>query len=172
MPLTAEDLIRILELAPLPIEGGFFRETYRSGLAIPGGSLPPAYAGPRDVSTAIYYLLTPGIVSTLHRLPGDEIFHFYLGDPVNMLQLNPDGTGETIVIGTDIDGGMRPQVVVRAGVWQGAMLAEGGRFALMGTTMAPGFDYMDYDRADRRALVERYPAFASTIALLTKGGGD
>ena len=172
MPLTAEEIIRVLELVPLPIEGGFFRETYRSGLAIPGAALPPAYGGARDASTAIYYLLTPDVVSTLHRLPGDEIFHFYLGDPVKMLQLRPDGTGETIVIGADIGGGMRPQVVVRAGVWQGAMLAEGGRFALMGTTMAPGFDYRDYERADPLALTERYPACASAIALLAESGGD
>ena len=86
--MTADDVIRLLGLRPHPVEGGFFRETYRSAAALPAAVLP-AHGGPRSVSTAIYYLLKPGHVSELHVLPGDEVFHFYLGDPVEMLQLGP-----------------------------------------------------------------------------------
>ena len=99
--MTADDVIRVLRLQPHPVEGGFFRETYRAGATLPASALP-AHGGPRSVSTAIYYLLKPGHVSELHVLPGDEVFHFYLGSPVRMLQLWPDGTGKEVVLGTDI----------------------------------------------------------------------
>ena len=150
MALTAADVIRILALVPLPGEGGYFRETYRSAL-----------------STAIYYLLTRDSFSAIHRLPGDEVFHFYLGDPVEMLQLRPDGTVERLTIGTDVGKGMRPQVVVPGGTWQGSRLLPGGEFALMGTTMAPGFDARDLELGDRAKLIGRYPVHADLIRALT-----
>jgi uncharacterized protein len=165
--LTANDIIQRLELAPLPVEGGFFRETYRSRLTIPSEALPPGYDGNRQASTAIYYFLTPDMCSNLHRLTGDEIFHFYLGDPVEMLQLHPDGTGELIIIGSKLAAGMRPQVLVPAGSWQGSRLVSGGQFALMGATMAPGFEFADYTTATRNELAERYPQFAELIYVLT-----
>ncbi len=90
--MTADDIIRLLQLQPHPVEGGFFRETYRSTATLPASALP-AHNAQRSVSTAIYYLLKPGHVSELHVLPGDEVFHFYLGSPVRMLQLWPDGSG-------------------------------------------------------------------------------
>jgi predicted cupin superfamily sugar epimerase len=118
--MNAEQLIQALGLSPHPSEGGFFRETYRAELPIPPDALPAAYAGAaRAASTAIYYLLTPDAFSAMHRLPGDEIFHFYLGDPVEMLQLRDDGSGEVVVLGQVLAAGMRPQVVVPGGVWQG-----------------------------------------------------
>src|SRR6266404_1472583 len=97
---TAEELIRHLGLVPHPKEGGYFRETYRSAESYAG--LPPRYAGPRSAGTAIYYLLTPNTYSALHRLQTDEIFHFYLGDPVRMLQLDADGKGRTVVLGQHV----------------------------------------------------------------------
>src|SRR5581483_11176343 len=100
---------------------------------------------PPAAATAIYYLLTPDTVSAMHRLATDEIFHFYLGDPVEMLQLRPDGSHRVAILGPDLDAGQRPQIVVPRGVWQGARLVPGGRFALLGTTVAPGFDYADYE---------------------------
>jgi predicted cupin superfamily sugar epimerase len=169
MALTAEDVVRLLDLAPHPSEGGHFRETYRSGLLIPGEALSSAYAGAREASTAIYYLLTPTTFSAMHRLTGDEVFHFYLGDPVEMLQLYPDGTGRSVVLGTDLEQGMRPQVVVPGGVWQGARLAGGGRFALMGTTVAPGFSFEDFELGGRDALLREYPAHRQMILALTAG---
>jgi hypothetical protein len=167
--LTADDVIRLLNLAPHPCEGGFFRETYRSRAALPAAAVGPEYAGPRSAGTAIYYLLTPNTFSEMHRLVGDEVFHFYLGDPVEMLQLPPDGPGRVVVLGSDLAAGQTPQTVVPAGVWQGSRLAAGGKFALLGCTVAPGFDYADY-RAGRRAeLTAARPQFAEMIAALTRG---
>ncbi len=164
---SAEAIIAALQLAPLPGEGGYYRETYRSELEIPPADLPASYGAARNASTAIFYLLTADTFSALHRLPGDEVFHFYLGDPVEMLQLHPDGTGELLRIGNDIAQGQRPQVVAPGGSWQGARLATGGAFALMGTTVAPGFEFADYEGADRRELLASYPTFAGLIEALT-----
>jgi predicted cupin superfamily sugar epimerase len=124
------------------------------------------YSRTRSAGTAIYYLLTPDTFSALHRLSTDEIFHFYLGDPVEMLHLLPDGSGRVVLLGNDLYVGDRPQIVVPGGTWQGSRLVSGGRFALMGTTMAPGFDFEDYEHGDGNALTERYPAFAEHIARL------
>jgi predicted cupin superfamily sugar epimerase len=166
---TAEEIKTALGLKPHPIEGGFFRETYRAADAIPAAVLPPAYGrdGDRSFGTAIYYLLTPDIFSELHRLPTDEVFHFYLGGPVRMWQLFPDGHSRQVVLGTDILGGQQPQVVVPAGVWQGSYLEPGGAYALLGATMAPGFDYVDYVSGERAVLIARYPEIADEIRRLT-----
>lgn len=161
-PATADDVIAALGLIPHPMEGGFFVETYRSAVRVPRALLPGC-AGDRDIGTAIYYLLTPTSVSVMHRLPLDEVFHFYLGDPVEMLQLRPDGSGTLLTLGTDLAAGERPQAVVRGGVWQGSVLAPGGQFALIGATMAPGFDYADYEHGRREPLVAAYPDFADAI---------
>ena len=159
--MTADEVIALLKLQPHPVEGGFFRETYRSS-----ESLSRADAD-RSLSTAIYYLLTPRTVSALHRLPGDEVFHFYRGDPVRMLQLWPDGSTRRIVLGTDLRAGQVPQLVVPGGVWQGSLLIEGGQFALLGATMAPGFDYADYGAGDRSEMTALYPEVAEMIERLT-----
>jgi uncharacterized protein len=166
--LTAEDIRQILQLEPLTIEGGYFRETYRSTTEIPHSALPSAFSGPRGFSTCIYYLLTPDTFSVIHRLPGEEIFHFYLGDPVEMLQLHPGGNGEVITLGSDLRSGMCLQHIVPGNVWQGARLKPGGRFALMGTTVAPGFDYADYEGGDRDELLRQFPSFADRIRALTR----
>jgi predicted cupin superfamily sugar epimerase len=155
-------------MRPLPGEGGYFAETYRSAHKIPPGSLPGGYCGPRTFATAIYYLLTPETFSALHRLPGDEVYHFYLGDPVEMLQLKPDRTAERIVLGPDIGNGMRLQTVVSGGVWQGSRLLPGGRWALLGTTMSPGFEVEDYTSGVREALLDSYPAYLELICGLTR----
>ena len=163
--MTADELIRQLGLVPHPKEGGFFRETYRSTESI--SSLSTRYAGPRCHGTAIYYLLTPTTYSALHRLQSDEIFHFYLGDPVRMLQLDAGGTGRTIVLGPDVLNGQELQLVVPRGVWQGSCLEPGGKFALLGCTVAPGFEYADYESGHREPLIAQYPAFADLIQRLT-----
>lgn len=162
--MTAADAIRLLDLKPHPVEGGFFRETYRSAAVM------SAHAGERSVSTAIYYLLMPGHVSELHVLPGDEVFHFYLGSPVRMLQLWPDGSGREAILGSDLTAGHLPQVVVPGGVWQGTRLIGNDGFALLGCTVAPGFHYADYRNAPRAELAARWPAFANPIADLTPRG--
>jgi predicted cupin superfamily sugar epimerase len=164
---TAEELIRLLHLQPHPREGGHFRETYRSADLLPAAALPPHYRSPRAASTAIYYLLTPNTCSALHRLGSDEIFHFYLGSPVRMLQLFPDGRGKEVILGPDLLQGQSVQVVVPREVWQGSVLEPGGAFALLGCTVAPGFEYADYESASRADLIIRYPNFKDLITRLT-----
>jgi predicted cupin superfamily sugar epimerase len=166
--LNAEEIIRTLNLESHPEEGGFFVETYRSEEQVALDGLPARYTGARSHSTAIYYLLTQETFSEMHRLQSDEVFHFYLGDPVEMLQLWPDGEGRVVKLGTDLVAGMRPQVVVKSGVWQGARLASGGSYALLGCTVAPGFDYVDYESGQQDALIREYPQFGTLISALTK----
>src|SRR3972149_1810437 len=97
--ITAEEVKALLRLTPHPAEGGYFTETYRSEERVAEGALPARYAGARAFGTAIYYLLTPDTVSAMHRLASDEVFHFYLGDPVEMLHLFPDGSGRVVTLG-------------------------------------------------------------------------
>lgn len=163
--LSADAIISALGLEPLGFEGGYYREQHRSALDLEG--LPETYVGPRSAATAIYYLLTPSSLSLMHRLRTDEVYHFYLGDPVQQLLLWPDGRSETVTIGPDLLAGQRVQHVVPAGVWQGSRLVPGGRFALMGTTMAPGFDLADFELGDRTALVAAYPGRAGLLQALT-----
>jgi predicted cupin superfamily sugar epimerase len=126
------------------------------------------YPSPRRTGTAIFYLLEPGTFSEMHCLRSDEIFHFYAGDPVEMLQLHPDGAGETILIGNDLLAGHRPQVVVERDIWQGSRLVAGGAWALLGCTVSPGFEYEDYESGHRESLCAGWPAHASLIAALTR----
>jgi uncharacterized protein len=161
--LTAQNVIDLLQLTPLPVEGGFYRETYRSTRTIPAeGS-----GGEKAAGTAIYYLLTPDTFSALHRLPTDEIYHFYLGGAVELLLLGPAG-GSMVTLGTDLGAGQLSQFVVPAGVWQGSCLADDSSFALLGTTMAPGFEFSDYEPGDRERLMKAYPNFADRIRKLTR----
>lgn len=166
MTLTADQVKRLLHLEPLPGEGGFYAETYRSGHLLPPSALPFPSGEPRHLCTAIYYLLTPETSSRLHRLKGDEVYHFYLGDPVELLMLPPGGSGEVYLLGSDLAAGQRPQALVPGGVWQGSRLQEGGRFALMGTTMAPGFEFGDFETGDGSTLAAAFPAHADLIRTL------
>lgn len=163
--LNAAEIIRFLQLQPLPHEGGWYRETCRSSLQLPADVLAPRYRSARSAGTAIYYLLTPDTFSALHRLPTEEVFHFYLGDPVEMLQLGPTAQegGRIVTLGSDILAGQQVQTLVPAGVWQGSLLRPGGTLALMGTTMAPGFDFADYEAANRDALLADFSDFAERI---------
>lgn len=153
---TIASLVEALGLKPHP-EGGFFTETYRHERAV----------GDRSLATAIYYLLVDGNPSRMHRVTSDEVWHFYLGDPLEMLQLRADGTSQIVRIGTAIERGDRPQVLVPGGVWQGTRVAPGGRYALIGATVAPGFDFADFSMGDREALSRAYPDRCDLIAALT-----
>lgn len=144
---SAAQLIAHLELTPLPREGGYYRETYRCSALIPKESLSAEYDSVRNVSTAIYYLLTPDNFSALHRVLSDEIFHFYLGDPVEMLLIDPQECCTRVTLGSDLLNNQHPQQVVPAGHWQALRLFPGGRFALFGTTVAPGFEFQDFELA-------------------------
>jgi len=166
--MTVEQLIEMLRLEPLPIEGGYFRQTWRSQDVI--GAAGARFGRDKPAGTAIYYLLSdaPDSFSALHRLPTDEIYHFYLGDPVELLMLGEAGSIATVVLGPDLPAGQGVQQVVPRGVWQGSRLRAGGRFALLGTTMAPGYDPQDYEGGERSDLIARYPGAVAEIARLTR----
>lgn len=158
-------LVEALRLVPHP-EGGWYRETYRDTLMLPGEALPRG--GSRSASTAILYLLDAGSFSALHRIASDEVWHFHLGDPLIVHVLHEDGRREDLRLGLDVLGGDRVQAVVPRGAWFGARLAEGGRFALVGCTVAPGFDFADFELAERASLTARFPEHAALIAAMTR----
>jgi uncharacterized protein len=164
--VSPEELKTILKLEPHPVEGGFFRRTYTSALTM------ETERGKRAAGTAIYYLLEPGTFSEMHRLTSDEIFHFYLGDPVEMLQLHPDGRSALFTLGPDIAGGQHVQLTVPAGVWQGTRLLDdskaGGKMALLGCTVTPGFEFADYTSGSYDELAAEWPAEAERIKSLTR----
>ncbi len=166
--MTAEEIKRLLNLEAHPREGGWFVQTWRSEESIPYEALPGRYSAARAAGTCIYYLLEPGTFSEMHRLASDEIFHFYLGDPIEMLQLHPDGSARTIILGSDLASGQHPQLIVPKHVWQGARLIPGGKLALLGCTVSPGFDYADYETGHAAPLSQEYPAFANLIRQLTR----
>jgi uncharacterized protein len=166
MASTAEsaevaELARAYGLAPLPAEGGLFRQTW-AGPPLPDG---------RPSGTAIIFLLaaTEDMFSALHRLPIDETWHHYRGDPVEMLLLSPDGRDQVVILGAAVPGGL-VQLTVPAGTWMGARVAPGGRWSLCGTTMAPGFLPADYEGADPRELRARYPRHVDRIHALCRPG--
>ena len=167
--MTADEVKRILGLVPHPCEGGFYIRTYESGEMLPPTAFTAGrYPGARHTATAIYYLLEHGTFSEMHRLRSDELFHFYAGDPVEMLQLHAGGGGTVLRIGNRLDRDERPQVVAPRGVWQGSHLAPGGGWALLGCTVSPGFEFEDYETAAREDLCAGWPAFSRLIAELTR----
>ncbi|MGA2673355.1 MAG: cupin domain-containing protein [Terracidiphilus sp.] len=160
--MTADEIKVLLHLEPHPVEGGCFRRTYTSTATV---ELP---RGTRSAGTAIYYLLEAGTFSEMHVLSSDEIFHFYLGDPVEMLQLYPDGRSAVFTLGPDLQAGQHVQLAVPAGVWQGTRLVGDGKVALLGCTVTPGFDYADYRSGSYAELAEQWPAQAERINKLTR----
>jgi uncharacterized protein len=166
--MTAEEVKKLLGLRPHPREGGWYVRTYEAAeLVAADAFVDGRYAGARRTGTAIYYLLEPDTFSEMHRLKSDEVFHFYAGDAVEMLQLRGGG-GTMVVIGNDLLRGQRPQVVVERGVWQGSRLVEGGRWALLGCTVSPGFEFEDYETGLREQLCVGWPKFAGEIAAFTR----
>ncbi len=162
MGLNAETVTRLLGLEPHPIEGGRYRRTYTSGLTV------ETERGLRATASAIYYLLEAGTFSEMHRLRSDEMFHFYAGDAVEMLQLWPDGSARRVVMGHDLEAGNEAQVVVPAGVWQGTRLVGDGKWALMGCTVSPGFEFEDYESGTAEELAAKWPREAAMIHALTR----
>ena len=160
------ELVERLGLKPHP-EGGYFRETYRAAEILPADALPRRFGGARAVSTAINYLLESGQRSALHRIRSDEVWHFYAGDPLLIVEIAADGQLAQTRLGPDLASGARPQHVVPAGSWFGALPAEGSRFALVGCTVAPGFDFADFELADRAALLAAFPQHAGWIRRLS-----
>ncbi len=148
-------------------EGGYFRETYRSTVVIPRESLPPRYGAPRVAMTSIYFLLAGNDFSAFHRLASDEIWHFYSGGGLLLYVLDEGGLA-IHHLGTRWDAGEVPQAVVRASSWMGARLADSDSYALVGCTVAPGFEFEDFELAPRDELLVRYPQHRSLILSLTR----
>ena len=148
METDVQRIIEKLRLEPLQQEGGLFAQTYVSDDSDASGA--PA-------ATAIYYLLEGESFSHMHRLTGDEVYHFYLGDPVELLELLPNGESRLVTLGPDILNGQEVQHVVRAGSWQGSRLADGGSWALLGTTMHPGYSDEGYEHGCASQLISEYP---------------
>ncbi len=160
--MNVHEIIHHLDLRPHP-EGGYYRETHRDELELPARAA--GRDGSRSAATAIYYLLGPGDISAFHRIRSDEVFHFYAGDPAAMVQLR-DGAAETTVLGPNVLAGEQPQLIVPANVWQGLYLPDGGRFCLMGCTVAPGFDFADFEMGRRDDLLKAFPHCADIIRKL------
>lgn len=164
---SAEFLISQLQLSPHP-EGGYFRQTYSDEVTIEASALPAGFAGARSASTAIYFLLRDGDFSAFHRIESDELWHFYAGDPLEVIVLKADGMLEVILLGSDIAGGQVFQAVVRAGQWFGSRLVQGGSFALVGCTVAPGFHFDDFEMARRDDLIDTFPQHRTVIEQMTR----
>lgn len=165
--MHSAEIIKKLGLLPHP-EGGFFRETYRSGDLLPCEGLPERYGTGRSISTAIYFMLTGDTFSAFHRLRSDEIWHFYSGDPAELHLLFPDGHHERIVVGPEIAGGQTPQAVIPHGCWFAARVLKPDGYILMGCTVAPGFDFADFELADRGTLIQHFPHHAELITAFTR----
>ncbi|MFN2125115.1 MAG: cupin domain-containing protein [Candidatus Promineifilaceae bacterium] len=168
--MNIEWLIQHFGLQELPVEGGIYTQTYISDEIIAAEALPGRYMSDKPFGTAIVYLLRPGAnsFSAMHKLPTDEVYHFYLGDPVEMLNLHPDGRSERILLGQDLPNGQLIQHTVPRDVWQGSHLLPGGEWALVGTTMAPGFTAEDYVGGARETLIAAFPQWSDLITTLTR----
>lgn len=169
--MNAQEWITHLHLAPHP-EGGWFRETYRSGESIAGAGLPARYTGSRSFGTAIVFLLEKGTFSALHRLKSDEIWHFYGGDPVEVVSISSAGAVRraTLAAPGSPDGDF--QAVISTGDWFGARSDGSHGYGLVGCTVAPGFDFADFELGDRGALTAAYPHLRDLIVSLTRDRAD
>ena len=171
--MTANDVIKALNLKPHPGEGGYYSETYRSEeINAPATIFGIESSSPRVISTAIYYLIVPNSFSALHRIKSDEVFHFYGGDSVEMIQIDEGGTLTRLTLGPDVLKGEAPQVIVRRGIWQGLRLEPAGEWALMGTTVSPGFEFEDFELGNREDLTKMYPQHCNEILRFTHGGDE
>lgn len=164
---TSQYWIEKLRLEPHP-EGGYFRQTYRSELMIARDALPEGFAGARAASTAIYFLLDGKNFSAFHRLRSDEIWHFYAGAPLIVHVITAEGGYSSIVLGNDLEAGQVLQAVVPWGRWFASHVADWKSFAVVGCTVAPGFDFEDFEMGKREELVGEYPQHRELIERLTR----
>ena len=163
---TADDWVARLHLQPHP-EGGYYAETYRSLEKVAAMHLPARYGGDRSFATGIYFLVRGGTFSALHRIQSDEMWHFYSGSRLTVYIIHPGGRLEKIHLGPDFATGETFQAVVPAGCWFGSKVHDVDSYALVGCTVAPGFDFADFELADRSGLTRQYPQHASVIQELT-----
>ena len=167
MDKNAKYWIEKLRLEPHP-EGGYFRQTYRSEVLITREALPTGFAGSRAASTAIYFLLEGKTFSAFHRLRSDEVWHFYAGAALIVHVISPTGEYSSIVLGNDPEAGEVLQATVPAGCWFASHVADGESLAVVGCTVAPGFEFEDLAMGKREELVARYPQRRELIERLTR----
>ncbi|AUD02223.1 cupin domain-containing protein [Spirosoma pollinicola] len=165
--MTAAQYVQTFNMQPHP-EGGYFAETYRSAEQIPQSALPERFSGARPYSTAIYFLLESHHISALHRIASDEVWHFYAGGPLEIFVISPAGELTVIRLGNDPVKGEVFQAVVPAGCWFGSKPAEGVDFSLVGCTVAPGFDFADFEMASRTSLLAEFPQHKAVIGNLNR----
>lgn len=164
---TASYWVEKYNLLPHP-EGGYYAETYRADERIGQENLPPRFTGDRSFSTGIYFLLEAGQFSAFHRIKSDEMWHFYAGDALDIFVLNPDTTDLDIIkLGSDPEKGETFQAVVPAGSWFGSRPAAASSYALVGCTVAPGFDFEDFEMAERESLIAQFPQHSVLIQEMT-----
>ena len=165
--MTAKELIQKLDLQPHP-EGGFFKETYRSPGEINADGLPSEFKGSRSYSTCIYFLLTSAAFSAFHKINQDEIWHFYLGSPIKLHSISQDGIHLEHRIGNDIKNHQSPQLVVPKGHWFAASVMDDNSYALVGCTVAPGFDFGDFVLGSKEELIGKFPEHKKVIEQYTR----
>ncbi len=162
-----DEIVSTLEMQPHP-EGGFYKETYRSEEIIPKGSLQTVFSGDRNCATAIYFLLTSDNFSAFHKIRQDEVWHHYEGETIAVHVINTAGKYTRHLVGKDLERGAFPQLVVKAGDWfASSVVAEKG-YALVGCTVAPGFDFEDFELAERTNLIQQYPEHTAVITRYTR----
>jgi predicted cupin superfamily sugar epimerase len=162
-----EKIIENLKLTPHP-EGGYYRETYRCSEQIPTTALNSTFNGPRNISTAIYFLLTSDNFSAFHKINQDEFWHFYKGSPIKLHQISPEGEYKAVIIGNNIENLEVPQYYVPAGYWFAAEVTKPNSFALVGCTVAPGFDFADFKLAKQLELMKTFEQHKHIIKRLTR----
>ena len=150
------------------IEGGWYRQVYKSELVLPRSVLTPAHKDMRSAATSIYFLLESGDFSGFHRIASDELWHFYDGNGLVIYEIKPGGSLVKHLLGKDIEEGESFQVLVPAGSWFASRVEVADGFALCGCTVAPGFDYEDFEMADRKQLTNEYPEHEALISALTR----
>ena len=165
MEKNAQYWIDRLHLSPHP-EGGHYRQTYRSDLTIVRSALPSGFNGDRAASTAIYFLLDGRDFSAFHRIASDEVWHFYAGSSLVVYVIDPEGNYSELHLGSDE--GEEFQAVVKAGCWFASRVRDAAGFALVGCTVAPGFDFADFELATRSELMAAYPQHQKLIEELTR----
>lgn len=159
---TAEHYIETLQLLPHP-EGGYYKEIYRANLILPQTALTNEHNGDRNAMTSIYYLLQYGDFSALHRIASDELWHHYDGGPLTIYELTPEGELVRHVLQRG-----DPFAVIKAGSWFGCRVEAAGSYTLCGCTVAPGFDFADFEMGSREALLQAYPEHGQVILELTR----
>lgn len=165
--MNANYFIKKLNLQP-HTEGGYYSEVYRSDIIIPKNALPQEFNGERCFSTSIYFLVEKDNFSALHKIKSDEIWHFYYGDALEVIEIDDNGILKSTILGNNLEKNETFQYTVKANNWFGSRVKEGGQFSLVGCTVSPGFDFNDFELAKRNELILKFPNQKELIESMTR----